>query len=102
MVAATTASICFTREGKEVIVANGANLRQQALAHGIDLYTWQGKLLNCGGVGQCGTCVVEILAGGEYLSPPTAFEQRKLRKKPHCRLACQTLVYGPVTVKTKP
>jgi ferredoxin len=102
MVAATTANICFAKEGKEVIVAHGANLRQQALANGIDLYTWKGKLMNCGGVGQCATCVVEILAGGEYLSPPTPFEQQKLRQKPHCRLACQTLVYGPVTVKTKP
>lgn len=102
MVKTTTASINFHKEGKEVVVANGANLRQQALANGIDLYTWKGKLMNCGGVGQCATCVVEILAGMEHCSPPTEFEQRQLRKKPHCRLACQTLVYGPVTVKTKP
>ncbi|MCS6783016.1 MAG: hypothetical protein RMI89_09090 [Gloeomargarita sp. SKYBB_i_bin120] len=53
MVTTTTASIRFVKEGKEVIVANGANLRQQALANGIDLYNWRGKLMNCGGVGQC-------------------------------------------------
>ncbi|APB34332.1 ferredoxin [Gloeomargarita lithophora Alchichica-D10] len=102
MVTATTASICFQKEGKEVIVANGANLRQQAVANRIDLYTFGGKLMNCGGVGQCATCVVEILDGMTNLSAPTEFEQKKLRKKPQCRLACQTLVYGPVTVKTKP
>ncbi|WAS03916.1 2Fe-2S iron-sulfur cluster-binding protein [Gloeomargaritales cyanobacterium VI4D9] len=102
MVTTTTASICFQKEGKEVIVANGANLRQQALANGIDLYTFTGKLMNCGGVGQCATCVVEILDGMEHCSPPTEFEQKKLRKKPQCRLACQTQVHGPVTVKTKP
>lgn len=102
MVTMTTASIRFVKEGKEVIAANGANLRQQALANGIDLYTWRGKLMNCGGVGQCGTCVVAIVEGMEHLSPPTDVEQRRLRHKPHCRLACQTLVYGPVAVQTKP
>jgi len=30
-------------------------------------------------------------------------EERKLRKRPdNCRLACQTIVNGPITVKTKP
>jgi ferredoxin len=39
----------------------------------------------------------------ENLSPKTPFEQRKLKKKPESyRLACQTLVNGPVSVKTKP
>ena len=97
------AVIKFLEEGKEVIAADGANLRYKAMENGIDLYTLVGKMVNCGGYGQCGTCVVEIVEGMENLSPKTAVEERKLRKRPeNCRLACQTIVNGPVTVRTKP
>ena len=96
-------TIKFVKENKEAIVAQGANLRQKALENKIDIYTLKGKLTNCGGYGQCGTCVVEIVEGVENLSPRTDFEQKVLRKKPESfRLACQTLVNGPVSVKTKP
>ncbi len=97
------ANITFVKENKEVIAADGANLREKALQNGIDLYTLRGKLINCGGYGQCGTCIVEIVSGMENLSEKTDFEQRKLKKKPeNYRLACQTLAHGPVTVNTKP
>ena len=97
------ANITFVKENKEIIAADGANLREKALQNGIDLYTFKGKLTNCGGYGQCGTCIVEIVSGMENLSPKTDFEQRKLKRKPPgYRLACQTLVNGPVSVKTKP
>ncbi len=96
-------NIKFVKEDKEVIAANGANLREKALQNGIDIYTFVGKMSNCGGYGQCGTCVVEIVEGMENLSPRTDFENRKLKKKPVTyRLACQTIVNGPVSVKTKP
>ncbi|NJL82635.1 MAG: (2Fe-2S)-binding protein [Chloroflexaceae bacterium] len=97
------ADISFVNENKLVVAADGANLREKALQNGIDIYKLMGKLSNCGGYGQCGTCIVEIVEGGENLSPRTEFEQRKLKKKPDSyRLACQTLVNGPVSVKTKP
>ena len=97
------ANIKFTKENQEVIAADGANLREKALQNKIDLYTFKGKLMNCGGYGQCGTCIVEVVEGMENLSPQTEVEQRKLKKKPESyRLACQTLVNGPVSVKTKP
>ncbi|MBD2579020.1 2Fe-2S iron-sulfur cluster-binding protein [Oscillatoria sp. FACHB-1406] len=96
-------SINFVNENKEVIVAAGANLREKALQNDIDIYTFMGKMTNCGGYGQCGTCIVEIVEGAENLSERTEFEQRKLKKKPETyRLACQTLVNGPIAVKTKP
>ena len=96
-------TITFIKENKEAIVAQGANLRQKALENKIDIYSLKGKLTNCGGYGQCGTCVVEFVEGMENLSPRTDFEQKVLRKKPESfRLACQTLVNGPVSVKTKP
>jgi ferredoxin len=95
--------IKFVKEDQEVITADGANLRIKAIEAGIDLYTLKGKLMNCGGYGQCGTCMIEIIEGMENLSPRTAVEQRKLKKRPDSyRLACQTLVNGPVSVKTKP
>ncbi|ACK66859.1 ferredoxin [Rippkaea orientalis PCC 8801] len=96
-------TITFVKENKDVVVAQGANLREKALQNKIDIYTFKGKLTNCGGYGQCGTCIVEIVEGMENLSPRTDFEQRVLKKKPDSyRLACQTLVNGPVKVKTKP
>ncbi|MEA5509102.1 2Fe-2S iron-sulfur cluster-binding protein [Crocosphaera sp. UHCC 0190] len=96
-------TINFVKENKEVVFAQGSNLREKALQNKVDIYTFKGKLTNCGGYGQCGTCIVEIVEGMENLSPRTDFEQRVLKKKPDSyRLACQTIVNGPVTVKTKP
>lgn len=90
-------------EIKEVVAADGANLRVKALENQIDLYKLYGKMMNCGGYGQCGTCIVEVLEGEENLSPRSAVEEKKLRKKPgNYRLACQTVVNGSVTVKVKP
>lgn len=97
------ANIKFVKEDQEVTAAPGANLRLKALENGIDLYTFTGKMMNCGGYGQCGTCVVAITEGMENLSPRTDAENRKLKKHPdNCRLACQTLANGPVSVVTKP
>lgn len=96
-------TIKFIKENKDVVAADGANLREKALQNNIDIYKWRGKLINCGGYGQCATCVVEIVEGMENLSPKTDFETRKLKKKPeNYRLACQTLVNGPISVNTKP
>lgn len=96
-------TISFAKENKEVIAAQGSNLREKALQNKVDIYTLGGKLRNCGGYGQCATCIVEIAEGMENLSPKTDFEERRLKKKPNnYRLACQTLVNGSVTVITKP
>lgn len=97
------ANITFVKEDRLVIAADGANLRQKAVENKIDIYTFKGKLTNCGGYGQCGTCIVEIVEGIENLSEKTDFEQRKLKRKPdNYRLACQSTVNGDVSVKTKP
>ncbi|XP_078432304.1 2Fe-2S ferredoxin-like superfamily protein [Wolffia australiana] len=59
----------------------------------IELYATYGKLMNCGGGGSCGTCIVEILDGKELLNERTNTEGRYLKKKPESwRLACQTIV----------
>ncbi|WP_088891919.1 2Fe-2S iron-sulfur cluster-binding protein [Leptolyngbya ohadii] len=96
-------TIKFVKENKEVVAADGANLRFKALENGVDIYTFMGKMMSCGGYGQCGTCVVEVVEGMENLSPRTETEERKLKKRSsNCRLACQTLVHGNVSVVTKP
>lgn len=96
------ANIKFVKENREVIAADGANLRIKAIENGIEIYKFYGKMMNCGGYGQCGTCVVEVTEGMENLSPRTPVENRKLKKKPTYRLACQALVNGPISVVTKP
>lgn len=98
------ANIKFVHEDKEVVAADGVNLREKALENKIDIYTLKGKMLNCGGYGQCGTCIVEVLEGMENLSERTPAEEKKLKKKPDSyRLSCQTMVNGgEVTIATKP
>ncbi|KAF3531759.1 hypothetical protein DY000_02036782 [Brassica cretica] len=71
----------------------------------IELYATYGKVMNCGGGGSCGTCIVEasqlqcyliissILDGRELLNERTDTENKYLKKKPESwRLACQTIV----------
>ncbi|KAH9298053.1 hypothetical protein KI387_029735, partial [Taxus chinensis] len=68
-------------------------LRDIMLDNNIQLYATYGKVMNCGGGGSCGTCLVEILEGRELLNERTSMEERYLKKKPGTwRLACQTIV----------
>jgi len=95
----------FVREGREVVCPAGANLRELALAEGIQLYGLKGQLGNCGGCGQCITCFVEVVAerAPRSLNSPTAVELQKLRRRPEgWRLACQTVVFDSVAVVTRP
>ncbi len=97
------AVINFQREDKEIVVAEGTNLRQAAINASVEIYKPLRKLMCCNGNGDCGTCVVDIAAGEEGLSDRTPAEQRLLaRKSKTYRLACQTLVEGNVTVLTRP
>ncbi|NGO51000.1 adenylate/guanylate cyclase domain-containing protein [Allomesorhizobium camelthorni] len=55
----------------------------------------------CGGRGRCSTCRVGVLAGAEYLSPPSGDELRLLTRigaPPDVRLACQIRPTGNVAV----
>ncbi|KDP32290.1 hypothetical protein JCGZ_13215 [Jatropha curcas] len=68
-------------------------LRNIMLDNKIELYAPYGKVMNCGGGGSCGTCIVEILDGKDLLNERTNTELRYLKKKPESwRLACQTIV----------
>jgi ferredoxin len=97
--------IRFVREGRDLECYPGENLREVALREGIELYGLKGKLGNCGGCGQCITCFVDVVPAGPAvaLSPRTAVEDQKLRRRPQSwRLACQALVQQSVLVLTRP
>jgi len=75
----------------------GQRLRKIMLDSNVELYgPYARPLLNCGGGGTCGTCMVEVLEGKELLNPRTDKEKKILKKKPkNWRLACQTTVGKP-------
>lgn len=96
---AAMVTVTFTpADGGEAIVSEvtkASVLRDVALGEKVALYQGMNKLLNCGGIGNCGTCRVNVEQGAELLSPRTDVEQKKLKGKPETnRLACQCLVGG--------
>jgi len=99
----------FVNEKKQVQVPDGANLRQEALKAGINLYPHIHRLLNCHGFAQCGSCRVLITKGAENASSMGVFEKLRLKfsfvfigNEDKMRLACQTKVHGDMDVVTKP
>ena len=102
-------TITFTSEKKEIQVPAGANLRTEALRAGVQLYPGVHKLLNCHGLGQCGSCRVLITKGMENTSRRGLLESARMAvslayigNEKTMRLACQTKVNGDITVETKP
>jgi len=52
--------------------------------------------------GDCGTCMMDVVAGWNNLTEPSVLEDKVLRENlagKHQRLACQAQVLGDVTVK---
>lgn len=90
----------ITAQGKTFECQQGANLRQALLQNGVDLYNGQAALINCYGIGTCGTCAV-MVEGDVTESGWRENARRSL--PPHSltqdrRLACQTKVLGDVNV----
>lgn len=90
----------ITAQGKTFECESGANLRKVLLANGVDLYNSQASVINCRGIGTCGTCTVYIEG------PVSAVNWRDRARRslpPHnpdrdLRLACQTQVLGDLRV----
>lgn len=95
-----------TADGLRVVdgVRKGELLRTALLRRGVSPHNGNSKLINCRGLGTCGTCAVEI-SGESVVSPQNAREQLRLGLPPHGpasanrRLACQCIVLGDVGVK---
>ncbi len=47
-------------QGKTIECDERANLRKVLLHNGIDLYNGGASLINCRGIGSCGTCAVKV------------------------------------------
>lgn len=93
----TNVTLAFVEAGSTTPVAEASLdgnvvLRTAMLDGGRELYDTWGKLMNCGGAGQCGTCVVRVLEGGDLLSERTDAEVGHLgsgKERNSYRLACQ-------------
>ena len=88
----------ITAQGRTFACDRGANLREALVEAGIELYNGESKLINCLGMGTCGTCAVHV--DGE-VSIQGWLEKVRLSLPPHKRgrnrrLACQTQVLGDV------
>lgn len=103
--------VVFVNEKKELEVAQGANLRKEARAAGVEVHGTVERFLNCRGNGLCGTCRVLVKKGMENLNPKTTMEKINLAAHPmsmmasigneeEIRLSCQVKVNGDCTVET--
>ncbi|HUG94444.1 MAG TPA: 2Fe-2S iron-sulfur cluster-binding protein [Planctomycetaceae bacterium] len=108
--------ITFVNEKKTIEVPEGANLREEALKAGVNVYQGVSKVLHCPGFGMCTTCKVNVRKGAENLSPPSRWERAnmgnpllhpltffsRIGREKTLRLACQARVHGDVEVETHP
>jgi ferredoxin len=105
--------VTFVKEKKEVEVPVGSNLRLEALKAGVSVYPPLNRIVNCMGLGMCGTCRVLVKKGMENLNSKTLMERINLNVHPltmmaaighenEMRLSCQVLVNGDCTIETKP
>ena len=86
-----------------VEIDHDTDVRRALLNAKVDLYTLGGKLRNCGGGGQCGTCLISVEDGVYSTNGRTPKEEHLLQGKPdNWRLACRTMVHGDCTIRTKP
>ncbi len=99
----------FVNEKKQIEVPRGANLRQEAMKAGIQLYPHVHKYLNCHGLAQCAACRVLITQGIENAGKMGVMENMRLKfsfvyigNEDKMRLACQTRVEGDMDVVTQP
>ena len=114
----------FVKEKKEIEVPVGANLRNEAIKAGINLN--QGinglgasinRVVNCAGLGMCGTCRVLVTSGMESTNKLTRREWIKFKAvvtpdpipslayvghEDTMRLACCTTVNGDLEVMSGP
>ncbi len=80
----------FVNWGKRVRVGALSVLRRAALLAGVPIHNGLSKVLNCHGIGMCGTCRAKVEPGAA-LTPPTRRERIRGCKGPY-RLTCQAKV----------
>ncbi len=116
-------TVKFVKEKKEIEVPEGTPVRTAAIQAGVNVH--QGingigaginQVINCHGLGQCGTCRVLITKGIENASPMAMMEKAKfavpvpdplpcfayIGNEATMRLACSAKVLGDMEVETGP
>lgn len=81
--------------GEVVIVEEGKNLLEALREQNIYIKS------SCGGHATCSDCVIKIVSGEDYITPPPFAELKLLGNVFHItkeRLACQTCLTGDVTI----
>jgi ferredoxin len=98
---------------KNIPIQKGEILRSAMLKRGISPHNGRSRLINCRGLGTCGTCAVEVVPdeSDDAIEPKERNTKERLRLKfpPHgssdqssnLRLACQIQVNGDVSVKKR-
>mgnify|MGYP006268814849 CR=1 FL=1 len=87
-------------QGKTFHCPSGANLRRALLEQGVALHNGRSQLINCRGIGTCGTCAVAIEG---KVSAANWCDRTRRSLPPHrpganLRLACQTQVVSDVRI----
>ena len=81
----------------------GVNIRQLCVDNGINVYQSVTRWTNCQGKQLCGTCIVNVSAGGMNTNRKSMDEASTLRENPDSyRLSCVAFAYGDCTVETFP
>ena len=94
-------------QGRIAVCREGVRLRDALLDAGMTPHHPAVSVLNCHGLGTCGTCAVAVSGEEGAASPTTARERLRLRVPPHhvesgLRLACQCRVLGDLDVVKHP
>lgn len=106
-------TVKIVNEKKTIEVPEGANLRVEALKHGVELYPGIHKTFNCLGNGLCCSCRVMVKSGEQNVSKQGWWEKLNMLFNPFgfiarighekdCRLACQMQVNGDCEIETRP
>lgn len=95
---AETVPAAYEPSGVAAAVEPGETLLAAGMRTGVDIRH------DCGGKGVCGTCRVEVLAGGDALSSVTDPERKHLGEllDDGWRLACQATPRAPVRLRVPP
>lgn len=94
----------LTMDGKPVKInaLKGQILRNVLQDAGVEVYKGKAKITNCGGAGNCGTCVVSV-QDNEFWEKRPSFEAQRLKKYDKtARLSCNTIIEGDCTVIVGP
>lgn len=99
-------TITVLEEGKpvqRVAAAPGENLRQVLVSNGFEVYANMRQLVQCSAQQLCGTCVLNVVEGGDNLTVRAVNEKKAMfMNPPTYRLCCNIDVYGDVAVQLRP